>query len=146
MRPAAATYVGTTDHSSPQRVQVKYSNSHVIAVTIGGPCEWQRGHVPNGAGLGFKFSVGDMELTPGPSARCNVGVVTSLADPRPRWCHRRDTRDIRRATRVSDPIQTVSGHRHLHVACWLGAATFSRDLSRRCARSPTLAPSVEVAD
>ena len=70
MRPAAATYVGTTDHSSPQRVQVKYSNSHVIAVTIGGPCEWQRGHVPNGAGLGFKFSVGDMELTPGP--RCSV--------------------------------------------------------------------------
>jgi hypothetical protein len=42
------TYDGTTDHSNPQRVQVKYSSINVTTVTRGGPDEWQRGQVPNG--------------------------------------------------------------------------------------------------
>jgi hypothetical protein len=51
------TYDGTTDHSNPQRVQVKYSSSNVTTVTRGGPDEWQRGQVPNGVagGLGLSF-------------------------------------------------------------------------------------------
>ena len=52
------TYDGTTDHSNPQRVQVKYSSDNdVTTVTRGGPDEWQRGQVPNGdaGGLGLSF-------------------------------------------------------------------------------------------
>ena len=51
------TYDGTTDHSNPQRVQVKYSSINVTAVTRGGLDEWQRGQVPNGdaGGLGPSF-------------------------------------------------------------------------------------------
>ena len=41
------TYDGMTDHSNPQRVQVKYSSTNVTVVTSGGPEEWQRGQVPN---------------------------------------------------------------------------------------------------
>jgi hypothetical protein len=51
------SYDGTTDHSNPQRVQVKYSSIDVTTVTRGGPDEWQRGQVPNGdaGGLGLSF-------------------------------------------------------------------------------------------
>ena len=47
------TYDGTTDHSNPQRLQVK---NNLTAVTTGGP-EWQSGQVPNGhaGGLGLSF-------------------------------------------------------------------------------------------
>ena len=38
MRPPA-TYDGTTDHSNPQLVHLKYRSNQVTAVTIGGPCE-----------------------------------------------------------------------------------------------------------
>jgi hypothetical protein len=33
------TYVNTTDHSNPQRLQVKYSSDNVTTVTCGGPDE-----------------------------------------------------------------------------------------------------------
>jgi len=51
------TYDGTTDHSNPQRVQVKYSSTNVTAVTSGGPEESQCGQVPNGdaGGPGSSF-------------------------------------------------------------------------------------------
>ena len=85
MRLTRATWVGTTDHSNPHRVQVKYKSSDVTTVTIGGACKWQRGHVPNGAGPGLG-ALGRRHIA---HARTEVlGAVMgtmSLAGVWPRW-------------------------------------------------------------
>jgi hypothetical protein len=56
-RHKSPTYNGTTDHTNPQRVQVKNTSNNLTTVTSGGPEEWQRGQVPNGdaGGLGPLF-------------------------------------------------------------------------------------------
>jgi hypothetical protein len=74
------TYDGTTDHSNPQRVQVKYSSNNVTAVTRGGPDEWQRGQVPNGDAGGLGPSFGGIAHAETEKARRSGGVLKSLAD------------------------------------------------------------------
>jgi hypothetical protein len=52
-RHKSPTYDGTTDHTNPQRVQVKNSSNNLTTVTSGGPEKWQRGHAPNGGAVGL---------------------------------------------------------------------------------------------
>jgi hypothetical protein len=74
------TYDGTTDHSNPQRVQVKYSSTNVTTVTSGGPEEWQRGQVPNGDAGGLGPSFDGIAHAETEKLGGSGGVLTSLAD------------------------------------------------------------------
>jgi hypothetical protein len=74
------TYDGTTDHTNPQRVQVKNSSNNRTTVTSGGPEKWQRGHAPNGGAVGLGPSADGIAHAKTEKARGRGGVLTSLAD------------------------------------------------------------------